>query len=256
MADDALNAEISLHRASARLGGARVELLAAIAELGSISAAAKRVGLSYKGAWDAVRAVNNIFDEPLVIAHAGGAHGGAAKLSERGAAVVEGFRRLEKQLGAALGRIQSDAGLMWSLGMRTSARNAFRGVVTAINEGPVSAEVTLRVGEGLDVVAVVTRHSLTDLELAVGRPAIALIKASFVILARGEGLKTSARNHFAGVVAARDDGTVTSEIILDLGGGKTLVATVTRESADELDLVPGVRATALVKAPHVILAVD
>ncbi|MCR5880961.1 TOBE domain-containing protein [Phenylobacterium sp. J367] len=47
-----------------------------------------------------------------------------------------------------------------------------------------------------------------------------------------------------------------SEIALDIGAGKTLVATVTLESAEALGLAPGAAATALVKAPHVILAVE
>ena len=53
-----------------------------------------------------------------------------------------------------------------------------------------------------------------------------------------------------------EDGAVNSEISVDIGGGKTLIATVTLGSAEALDLAPGVEVTALVKAPHVILAVE
>ena len=140
--------------------------------------------------------------------------------------------------------------------MRTSARNALRGVITHISPGAVSAEVTLNVADGVTITAMLTRQSVEDLDLSVGRPAIALIKASFVVLARGEGLRTSARNQIAGVVAAREDGAVNSEIALSIGGGKTLIATVTLESARSLELAPGLAVTALVKAPHVILAVE
>jgi molybdate transport system regulatory protein len=103
---------------------------------------------------------------------------------------------------------------------------------------------------------VLTRHSVEDLGLAVGRPAIALIKSSFVVLAKGENLRTSARNQIPGRVVAREDGAVTSEVVLDIGGGKTLVATLTVESAEALELAVGDAVTALVKAPHVILAVE
>ena len=82
--------------------------------------------------------------------------------------------------------------------MRTSARNALRGTVTRVSDGAVNAEVTLQVAEGVEVVAIVTRPSVAELGLAVGRPAVALIKSSFVILAKGEGLVTSARNQIAG----------------------------------------------------------
>jgi molybdate transport system regulatory protein len=140
--------------------------------------------------------------------------------------------------------------------MQTSARNALRGVVTHITDGAVNAEVTLRVATGVDVTAVVTRESVAALRLAVGKPVIALIKSSFVVLAMGEGLVTSARNQMAGVVASREDGMVSSEITLRIAEGKTLTATITRESAEAMGLAEGVEVTALIKAPHVILAVE
>lgn len=140
--------------------------------------------------------------------------------------------------------------------MRTSARNDLSGKISHIAAGSVNDEVTLDLGEGVELVAVVTRRSVEDLGLAVGRPAVALIKASFVILAKGEGLKTSARNHIAGVVANREDGAVNSEVILDIGAGRSLTAVLTVESANALEIKTGDRMTALIKAPHVILAVE
>ena len=59
------------------------------------------------------------------------------------------------------------------------------------------------------------------------------------MLAKGEGLVTSARNQIAGVVAAALDGAVSSEITLDIAEGKTLTATITRESAEACDLTEG-----------------
>jgi molybdate transport system regulatory protein len=248
-----------------RIGAERVALLEAVGSLGSISAAAKSLGLSYKGAWDAVQALNNLFDAPLIATHAGGAKGGAALLTPRGRAVIVAFHKVEGELSAALERLKArlagapddDIGsLFWSLGMRTSARNALRGVVSHVTDGAVNAEVALQVAPGVEIVAVVTRSSVADLELAPGTRAIALIKSSFITLAVGEGVRTSARNQLRGVVEGREDGAVNSEITLRLADGKTLTATVTRESAEALDLKPGDAATALIKAPHVILAVE
>lgn len=140
--------------------------------------------------------------------------------------------------------------------MRTSARNALRGVVRHVTDGAVNAEVVLEIAPDVRIVAVVSRASVAELGLRPGVPAIALIKASFVTLAVGEGLRTSARNQLAGVVSRREDGAVNSEISLDLAAGKALTAVVTRESAEALDLKVGDAATALIKAPHVILAVE
>ena len=140
--------------------------------------------------------------------------------------------------------------------MRTSARNALRGVISNVTAGEVNSEVSLRLGDGVEITAIVTRRSVEDLGLAPGKPAIALIKSSFVILAKGENLRTSARNQIAGVVSSREDGAVNCEIGLNIGGGKTLTATITMESARSLDIKTGDTITALVKAPHVILAVE
>jgi molybdate transport system regulatory protein len=128
--------------------------------------------------------------------------------------------------------------------------------VTHISDGAVNAEVTVAVADGVEITAVVTRPSVAELGLAVGKPAIALIKASFVVLASGEGIVTSARNQIAGRVTAREDGPVSSEVTLAIAAGKTITATITRESAERMGLAAGQTVTALIKAPHVILAVE
>ena len=248
-----------------QVGAQRIALLEAIAAAGSISAAARSVGLSYKGAWDSVQALNNLFDKPLVVTRAGGRRGGYAEVTEEGAALVSAFRVVERELGQALSGIEHRVAegasplrtRLWSLGMKTSARNALRGVIDRVVEGAVNAEVVLKIGDGAEIVAIVSRQSVRDLGLAPGRAAIALIKSSFVILARDEGaLQTTARNTLRGVVADIEHGAVNDEITLDLGGGKTLTATITHQSAEALDLRSGEPAAALIKASHVILAVE
>jgi molybdate transport system regulatory protein len=261
-----LTASLSLRRgAGLRVGAERIALLEAIDARGTIAAAAKVVGLSYKGAWDSVQALNNLFDQPLVSTQAGGVKGGVASLTPRGEAVVLAFRAVEVELShlaEALDRRLSELpeslnSLLWGLGMKTSARNALRGVVERVKEGAVNAEVILKIAEDVEIVAVITRESASELGLKPGRAAIALIKSSFVILARGDAsLRTSARNQLAGRVVRREDGAVNSEISLAIDAGKTITATITRESAEALDLNVGDSALALIKASHVILAVE
>ena len=259
----ALSANVSLKRGlSPKVSLQRVALIDAIDELGSITAAAKRLGLSYKGAWDIVQALNNLFETPLIEAAPGGKAGGAAVVTARGREVVTAFRRVQSEIDAALAKLEAGlAGktardLFWSLGMKTSARHALRGEIIHITEGAVTSEVSLALAAGVEITAVLTRQSVEDLGLAVGAPAIALIKSSFVLLAKGENLRTSARNQFAGQVTGREDGAVSSEIAVGIGAGKTLIATVTLESARALEIAVGDPITALVKAPHVILAVE
>ena len=90
---------------AARVGEARIGLLEAIAARGSISAAAKDVGLSYKGAWDAVQALNNLSDRPLILAQPGGSGGGAARVTPAGEMLIAAFRRIEAELGQLAGRL-------------------------------------------------------------------------------------------------------------------------------------------------------
>lgn len=261
MSDGDLSASLTLKRgAVARVGLERVALLEAVGELGAISAAAKRLGLSYKGAWDGVQALNNLFDAPLIVANAGGKSGGAAVVTPRGHAVIKAFREVEREIGAALARLEAglatpsqDLGdLFWSLGLRTSARNALRGTVARIEDDEVTARVVLALGDGVEVMSVITRRSRDELGLEVGKPAMALIKSSFVVLA-GESAVASGVNHLAGVVVDREDGANASEVRLALAAGKTLVATVSGPAT-----VPpvGDRVVAIIEPSNVILAVE
>ena len=69
-------------------------------------------------------------------------------------------------------------------GLKTSARNQLNGKVSQVSEGEVNAEVTLDLGDGKTLTAMVTSASLEELELEVGASATALFKASSVILMR------------------------------------------------------------------------
>src|SRR5580658_3706817 len=160
----AISASLSLRKGAASpVGPERIRLLEAIGARGSISDAAKAVGLSYKGAWDAVQALNNLAAAPLVTARAGGRQGGFAEVTAEGRAVIAAFQAVEAEIAhvlASLERRLAGEGLplhtlLWSLGMKTSARNALRGVVDRVVDGAVNAEVVLTIGDGAEIVAVI-----------------------------------------------------------------------------------------------------
>ena len=77
------------------LGPGRADLLMHIAQTGSIAAAGRRMGMSYKRAWALVEAMNGTFSAPLVAAAKGGAGGGGARLTAAGEAVLAAYRALE-----------------------------------------------------------------------------------------------------------------------------------------------------------------
>lgn len=240
-----------------------LELLERIDSSGSISTAATAMGMSYKAAWQAVEAMNNLSDEPLVERQAGGRHGGGTTLTAYGRRVVGAYRRLEterEKVLATLGRIMDDFDQYYQLirrfDMKTSARNQFLGKVKAVKHGPINAEIVLDIGGGDELAAVITQDSAAHLGLAEGTQAYALVKAPWVIVTTDETMKTSARNRLCGTVVRCHEGAINSEVVIELPGGKMVVAMVTNDAVKDLGLEEGVRACALIKASHVILAVN
>lgn len=77
------------------VGPGKIDLLEAIAATGSITAAAKRLGMSYRRAWLLVDTMNRCFRSPVVAAEAGGQRGGGTALTPLGADVVRRYRRVE-----------------------------------------------------------------------------------------------------------------------------------------------------------------
>jgi molybdate transport system regulatory protein len=245
------------------VGRDRIAMLEAVGAHGSITAAAKALGYSYKAVWDGLNAVNNLLPAPALLAQSGGRGGGGATLTESGLRLIAAFRRLEAKLteiSAAIGRDDAAAPidlLFWNVAMKTSARNALHCRVSGITRAAVNAEVALRLTASSGIIAVITSHSVDELGLAPGRDVVALIKSSFVILARAEDAPLlSVANRVPGTVLDRVDGGVNSEIVIDIGDGKTLASVITRHSADALGLREGVAVVALFDAAHVILAVD
>lgn len=140
--------------------------------------------------------------------------------------------------------------------MKVSARNVFKGTITTLINGAVNAEVELTTTGGDKIVAIITEGSVRSLGLAVGVEAIAYVKAAWVIvLAGAPEVKFSARNQLVGKVSKLQKGAVNSEVAITLTGGATVYAVVTNEAVMELGLKEGVKASALIKASHVVLGV-
>lgn len=78
------------------IGPGKADLLEGIKETGSIAAAGRHMGMSYKRAWHLVDTMNRCYVSPLVTAAKGGRKGGGASLTALGEEVLERFRRMEK----------------------------------------------------------------------------------------------------------------------------------------------------------------
>jgi molybdate transport system regulatory protein len=258
-------ATLSLRRADkAFLGGDRIGLLEAIERFGSITRAAREVGVSYKTAWDAVDAMNNAAERPLVERAVGGLGGGGTMLTDDGKETVRLYRVLQdehqefiKRLEGRLGNVGRFYSLLRRVAMRVSARNVFQGKVAEVRKGAVSTEVTLALNGGETLCSVITNESAGVLGLKTGMEAYAFFKASAVILGKDlHDAKVSARNLLCGTADRIAHGPVNAEVTVVLPGGSVLTAIVTEESAKRLVLAKGDHVCALVKASSVILGVD
>jgi len=115
MADIRLSIRLDLTSGD-RIGPGKIALLEAIQATGSISAAARRLGMSYRRAWLLVEQLNEALEEPAVTATPGGRQGGGAVLTPVGIRVIALYRSIE---GIA----------------RTSAKEEFRAVGKLVRKG-------------------------------------------------------------------------------------------------------------------------
>ena len=87
-----------------RIGPGKINLLEEIGRSGSISAAGRALGMSYRRAWLLVDELNRLFARPVVTTQLGGSHGGGASLTPLGQDLVAAFRQLEQEAAALADR--------------------------------------------------------------------------------------------------------------------------------------------------------
>lgn len=141
-----------------------------------------------------------------------------------------------------------------SLRGRTSARNAFTGHVVDIRTDAVMAQVVLETRSGLRLCAVITVDSLENLDLRVGSPVEATVKAPLVnVLSCDEHPGGSACNRLRAKVVRVTDSPVLTEVLARLPDGTDVCALISAESAGAMDLATGTEAQFWFKALSVVL---
>lgn len=246
------------------LAGDGIDLLEKIDECGSITRAAKAVGISYKTAWDSVNLMNNLADKPLVKRMTGGKGGGGTHLTEEGKKAIVQFRIIQEEHRKFLNNISEKVGdadavfqFLRRITMKVSARNVLSGKVAVIKKGAVDAEVSLTLKGGASITAIVTNGAVDNLGLKVGGEAYAIIKATYIMIGTDlHDAKVSARNIFCGTISKVIEGPVNTEVNLEIVGGNIISAVITHESSKNLGLREGGHACALFKASSVILGVN
>jgi molybdate transport system regulatory protein len=97
---------------SIAMGPGKADLLDAIEETGSISAAARQLGMSYRRAWLLVDTMNACFQSPLVETLTGGQHGGGAQVTQLGREVVQRYRAMEKKAAESVAKEMAEFAAM------------------------------------------------------------------------------------------------------------------------------------------------
>lgn len=148
------------------LGKGRVELLKLIDKYGSISRAAKELGMSYKRAWESIKAMNEIAKEPLILTQTGGKRGGGSRLTPYAKELIDRYEKMEITLKNATAQQLP----------KISARNKIEVIIKKIKIKKSEVVVT---GEFEDskLKAIITPEAMQELDLQKGEMAYFLFKA-------------------------------------------------------------------------------
>ncbi len=238
----------------------RLNLLIAIDEIGSISGAAKSVPMSYKSAWDAITAINNLCPTPVVVKETGGVGGGGAKVTTYGKNLIKTYSILQQEHAKFLSQLTKmtdfNTGALKSIGrvaMQISARNQLRGVVHKIAKGSVNSNIILVPKSGHELFSNISTSSISDLGIKEGEEVVAIFKSSNVLLATGEGIAISGRNKIKGIIKNISFGEVNCEITLDIGDEESITSVITTDAVKQMDLKVGMSATAIIKSNDIMI---
>jgi molybdate transport system regulatory protein len=237
------------------LGTRRIDLLNAIAREGSITRAARSVGLSYKAAWDAIDAMNSRAQTALVTTAIGGSGGGGAQLTDYGRKVVQLVARVEAQYAETV-QILNDPThdvmayqrLVQRFSLRTSARNQWLGTIVRVEQGLVRARATIALGASLELSAALSSESVRELELAPGNEVWALVKATAVVLDASAGSAKHAVTRWPAVVTSVQAEATHWSVEAELADGRSVCAILKNAHASQL--APRARAAVTVVIPE------
>ena len=259
-----LHAELTVRVGDEMFANARrIELLRQIDQLANLTQAAKQVGYSYKGAWDAIDDMARLSGGTLIERHAGGKGGGGTHLTERGQQVLRNFSLIQAEHARFIARLDSlanglsnDYAMENEIAMRTSARNQFAGILVSITPGKVNDELCIMVNASQTLIASITHESCRELQLAVGTKVFALIKASAVILhLPNESDTATAKNALLGTVHKITQSEHQSELAVLLESGLTLVSTMPNQTTHKMALKEGAAVLAMIEPSNVIIGI-
>jgi molybdate transport system regulatory protein len=140
--------------------------------------------------------------------------------------------------------------------MRLSIRNQLGATIETVTRGEVMGTIRLQLDGGQEITSAITLDAVDDLGLSDGQHVTVLVKSTDVAIASDAVNGLSIRNQVSGTIERVDDGVVMTTVKVAIAGGQSLVAAITKDGAQDLNLAEGDSITALMKSTEVSIAVD
>lgn len=260
----AFHCSLSLHAGRGYLDESRLRLLQEVQRNGTLSAAADRLGISYKTAWSWLDSMGNAASGPLVESVQGGAHGGTSRLTELGETLLQQYEALcrrHRSFMESLGNegekpLDNVESFLRRMSIHTSARNQLHGTVERIWGDNIQAWVDVRIGSIALVTARVARSSIQDLGLDTGSTITTLTKATCVGITPVDfkpAIRKGPFNRIIGNLVRSIVDEDYAEIALDIGDGNTLTGLIPVKQWNDLIAKNGDKLCAWFDPDHVIL---
>lgn len=239
----------------------RMELLKAIDETGSLSKAAKKVGMTYKAVWDAIYNIQNLSGISLILTKSGGKGGGGAVLSEEARHLLKSFYDKEKQINDYLNSLlplweknEDLFGLMKRISLTTSARNQIKGTIKKIKKEPLRSDIFIQVSDHHLITASITNDSVKNLQLQPDKEVFILIKSSHVHLQKN-AKNPDCKNIFQGKALRIIRGKKHAEINISIENNLVLTAMLSGDELTRLQIQEGDDLFLTVSASDVLLGI-
>ena len=234
----------------------RIDLLRAIEKSGSLSQAAKQIGISYKTAWDAINEINQLAPKPFLITATGGKNGGGTKLSAYAVRFIQLYDLLTQLQYKAFNILNDDniplddiLKITAKLSLQTSARNQIYGSVSSIEATHIAGLVKVKLNDNqTELKAYITQQSIERLKLNIDKTVLLLIKAPLIELNN-----LNENQLIVKVEKIVTDGQL-SEISFSLPSGIMLYANKATNEVNQLKLIEGQLTTISIHTQHIIVA--
>ncbi|NUF48572.1 TOBE domain-containing protein [Gilliamella sp. ESL0250] len=238
----------------------RIMLLKAIEQTGSLSQAAKQIGVSYKTAWDAINEINKLAPKPFLITAIGGKNGGGTKLSAYAVRFIQLYDLLTQLQQTAFNILSDDKVPLDDilkatarLSLQTSARNQLYGTVKQIQTSDVAGFITVLLCDNQTELSVyITQSSIERLKLSIDKTVLLLIKAPMIEWANTKEVENE--NHLLVTVEKITTDGKWSEITFSLSSGVVLYASKLADEVKQSALTVGKQTTLFIHPQHIIVA--